>query len=207
MNIESFPLERSVLSRMLAGLWVATLMVLVGCSTQWFVEDFEAPDARVGARATYCWQGGLLLSEDPIDFTTAWATTVRIQDVVVEVLAEKGYRQVESPDDADMIVSFKANVGLLAAHRENRAIHATAAPWPGDVESSFASNPPLDTLTSQYNVLIAIDEPASRRLIWRGSVDEEVRVASSQHALSQVLEMVRDIARRIPDHRSDDHGR
>ena len=177
---------------------------LAGCSTPWPVEGYEAPGAGLAEHSTFFWEGGHLQIADAIDLATAQLAGSDIQKLIIEVLQAKGYREVASPEDAAMVVSYQAQVGPVTINLEKRigAASSTALHWPGDVDASFASTAPRKWSTSRVDVAVLIDDQPTRHLLWHGAIVEDARVSSTPHAINRVVEMTGAIARRIPEHRS-----
>jgi hypothetical protein len=48
------------------------------------------------------------------------------------------------------------------------------------------------------SVIVFVDDPGTRRLLWRGIVTEETRSASNDAAVRTASEMARDIVARFP---------
>lgn len=177
--------------------WPAlALLVLSGCTTRWAVDSWESPATTSPAeRQTFYWQGGALQTAEAVDLATLQASRGEIEASVVRALAAKGYRQVASEGDAAMIVSYEAALGPATFTTDT----PSATRRPGDVATPFASEWPQKRMTTSSRVVVVIDDPATRRALWRGVVDDEVRVASTQHALELVVAMTADIATRVPE--------
>ena len=47
-------------------------------------------------------------------------------------------------------------------------------------------------------VIVFIDDPATKRLIWRGLINAETRVATNEGAIEQAAGMARQIASELP---------
>jgi Domain of unknown function (DUF4136) len=177
-------------------------IVLGACGTAWTVDKFEAPEAGFAHRRTYAWKDsefGLPAEVDPAALERADRA---LRSTIDSELASKGYVPAASADSADMLVSYQV-VGqrrfVIADDRPVGASAATEAMKPGTVPGA----PPSSTLPKEQTVrdgtvIVFIDDPSSKRLIWRGLVSAEARVATTEGAIQQVTEIARQIAREIP---------
>jgi hypothetical protein len=57
---------------------------------------------------------------------------------------------------------------------------------------------PREIRVRDGSVLVFIDDRASGRLLWRGSVSEETRSGSTEQGVRIITEMAREIARAVP---------
>ncbi len=177
-------------------------IVLGACGTAWTVDKFEAPEAGFANRRTYAWKDsefGLPAEVDPALLERAGKA---LRSTIDAELASKGYVPAANADSADMLVSYQV-VGqrrfVIADDRPVGASAATEAMKPGTVPGA----PPSSTLPQEQTVrdgtvIVFIDDPSSKRLIWRGLVSAEARVATTEGAIHQVTEIARQIAREIP---------
>ena len=177
-------------------------IVLGACGTAWTVDKFEAPEAGFANRRTYAWKNsefGLPAEVDPALLERAGKA---LRSTIDAELASKGYVLASDAGSADMLVSYQV-VGqrrfVIADDRPVGASAATEAMTPGTVPGA----PPSATLPQEQTVrdgtvIVFIDDPSSKRLIWRGLVSAEARVATTEGAIHQVTEIARQIAREIP---------
>jgi hypothetical protein len=61
-----------------------------------------------------------------------------------------------------------------------------------------SSQLPREQTVRDGTVIVFIDDPATKRLIWRGLINAETRVATTEGAVEQAASMVRQIAGEIP---------
>lgn len=176
------------------GYWAATLVVLAGCTTRWAVQEHESRVMPTAGRATYYWQGGTLRTTDAIDLSDVLAVRDQIEALITATLAVKGYQKVASDDAAAMIVSYAAQLGPPTFTSEKPAVTR----WPGSGASTPASELPQKRMTMKNHVVVVIEDPQTRHVIWHGVVDDDVRVSSTRHAIELAAAMAGDIARRIP---------
>jgi hypothetical protein len=177
-------------------------IVIGACGTAWTVDKFEAPEAGFAQRRTYAWKDsefGLPAEVDPAMLDRA---DKALRSAINAELASKGYVPAGSADNADMLVSYQV-VGqrrfVIADDRPVGAAAATEAMKPGAVPGPPPSSAlPQEQTVRDGTVIVFIDDPSSNRLIWRGLVSAEARVATTEGAIQQVVDIARQIAREIP---------
>ena len=121
---------------------------------------------------------------------------------VFTTLAQRGYVLVTDPAQADMHVSYQVagqRRFVMADDRPVGASAATEAMTPGRTPVPPASSQlPREQTVRDGTVIIFIDDPRTRKLIWRGLINAETRVATTEGAIEQASNMVRQIAKEIP---------
>src|SRR5687767_9168213 len=81
--------------------------LVVGCSTTWEIDRFEAPEANFPQRQTYAWKSGEFST--PVERPAADVAQIdrAVREAVQQELQHKGYRQIDDPKTADMVVSYQ----------------------------------------------------------------------------------------------------
>ena len=184
---------------------VALVMVLLaGCAAStWDVDTYAAPGSNVASLGTFAWGGGELGSAAAIDPSVVQAADRRIRETIVADLQKKGYTLAADPATAQMVVSYQV-VGSRVYVTSNEP--RFSAPSPGSVRS--ASAPPLPAASelpperrvTEGSVVVFFDDPATKRLIWRGSITAETRSADSKQAIETAAKMASDILKSLPNH-------
>jgi hypothetical protein len=178
------------------------LMILAACATTWTVDKYEAPEAAFSARRTYAWTGGDFGTPNEIDAAIVARADRAIRSAVDAELAQRGYVLVTDPAQADMHVSYQVagqRRFVMADDRPVGASAATEAMTPGRTPVPPASSQlPREQTVRDGTVIIFIDDPRTRKLIWRGLINAETRVATTEGAIEQASNMVRQIAKEIP---------
>ena len=116
-------------------------------------------------------------------------------------LARKGYVRVVDSTRADMHLSYQVAGQRRFVTADERPIGtaATEAMTPGGgPQPPPSSSLPREQSVRDGSVLVFIDDPGSTRLIWRGRIDAETRVATTEGAIEQAANMARQIASEIP---------
>jgi len=181
--------------------WAAALTLLAGCAAHWDVDSYATPDGNVAAKQTFYFGGGDFGNPASIDPAVVASATSRIRAVVVAELVRNGYTEVDSAASADMVVTFQVAGTQRFVASDARRI---GAPSPTGVLSPSATQPPPASYVPREmrvrdgSVLVFIDDRASGRLLWRGSVSEETRSGSTEQGVRIITEMAREIARAVP---------
>jgi hypothetical protein len=181
--------------------WAATLALLAACASRWDVDSYAAPDGNVAAKQTFYFGGGDFGNPASIDPTVVATATSQIRAVVVAELVRKGFTQVDSAEGADMVVTFQVAGTQRFVPSDARRIGApspTGVLMPGATQPPPASYVPREIRVRDGSVLVFIDDRASGRLLWRGSVSAETRSGSPEQGVRLITEMARDIARQVP---------
>ena len=187
------------------SLAVATLALLAACANPWTLDLFEAPEADVGSKRSFLWREGEIgapLMSGPRD-STDMATRVRA--VITSELLRKGYVETTDAADANMVVSFQATGTRRLLEPERQRIGAPSPNellTPGSVPPRPASELPPERTVREGTVVVFAEDPASGRLLWRGLVNAEIRVSSTEAAINQVVDMARHIAESFPARRA-----
>jgi hypothetical protein len=88
---------------------------------------------------------------------------------------------------------------VIADDRQVGASAATEAMTPGRAPVPPASSElPREQTVRDGTVIVFIDDPGTKKLIWRGLINAETRVATTEGAIEQASSMVRQIAKEIP---------
>ena len=183
---------------------LATVTLLAGCATHWDVDSFEAPEGNVAAKRTFYWKGGEFStpSNTPNPELVASATAAMRHAVTTE-LARKGYAEVSSATGADMHVSFQVAGSqrfVVSDERRIGAPSATTVLSPSAIQPPPASAVPREMRVRDGSVIVFIEDGASGRLIWRGSVTAETRSGSTEQAVRLLSQMAHEIAFAVPAH-------
>jgi len=187
------------------SLALATLALLAACANPWTLDLFEAPEADVGSKRSFLWREGEIgapLMSGPRD-STDMATRVRA--VITSELLRKGYVETTDAADANMVVSFQATGTRRLLEPERQRIGAPSPNellTPGSVPPRPASELPPERTVREGTVVVFAEDPASGRLLWRGLVNAEIRVSSTEAAINQVVDMARHIAESFPARRA-----
>jgi hypothetical protein len=190
-----------IAARLLA---VATLALAAGCVSPWTVEHFQAPEADVAGRSSFAWKGGEVVAPLAQEQGIPDEIESRVRTVVTEELLRKGY--VESPDPAraDMLVSFQITGSrhtVLADERRVGAPSPNQVLTPGGMPQPAASELPREQTIREGSVIVFVEDPASGRVVWRGSVSAEGRTSSDEATLRQITDIVRHIVQEFPARR------
>jgi Domain of unknown function (DUF4136) len=182
----------------IAGLALA----IAACAATWTVDKFEAPEARLASRRTYAWTGGDFGTPTEVDPAVVARADRAIRAAIESELARKGYVAVDEAAKADMHVSYQVAGQRRFVIADDRPIGASAATesmTPGaEPGPSASSRLPREQTVREGTVIVFVDDPATKRLIWRGLISAETRVATTEGAIEQASGMARQIAREIP---------
>jgi hypothetical protein len=194
-------IEEMAMTRRGTFVLAVTLALSAGCATHWDVDSFEAPEGNVAARSTFHWQGGEFGTPASIDPQVIASTSDQLRRTVGRELARKGYTEVDSAAAADMLVSFQVagtQRFVIADERRIGAPSATTVLRPGEIQPPPASMLPREHRVRDGSVLIFIDDRATGRLLWRGSVTAETRSGSTEQGIRIIDQMAREIALAVP---------
>jgi hypothetical protein len=180
----------------------AAFGLLGGCATQnWDVDSYAAPEGNVSARQTFYWKGGEFGTPASIEASVIDSATSHLRATIVGELVRKGYREVDAAAAADMVVSFQvAGTQRFVAADERRV----GAPLPSQVLSPSATQPPPASMLPREqrvrdgSVLVFIDDRATGRLLWRGSVTAQTRSGSPEQGVRVLNQMAREITLAVP---------
>jgi hypothetical protein len=180
---------------------MAVAALAAGCATQWDVEYYTAPDANVAAKRTFHWRGGELGAPAPLSPAAIAHLDVKVRDVVVAHLLEKGYVQASSAAEAELIVGYQVAGTRRFEVADDQRVGAPSPRTvlsPSEVQPPPASTLPREVLLRDGSLLIFIDDPATGKLIWRGMVAAELRIGSSEEGVRLIGDMAHQIAQQIP---------
>ena len=180
---------------------VALLATAGACTIPMKVDRFEAPEGNVAGRSSFAWKGGEAVTPLAQEPGMQAEIDSRVRAAVTGELLHKGY--VESPDPAraDMFVSFQiagARHTVLSDERRVGAPSPNQVLTPGGMPQPPASELPRVQTMREGTVIVFVEDPASGRLVWRGSVSAEGRVSSNEATLRQIAAVAREIAREFP---------
>ena len=179
----------------------ALFALLAACTSAWTVDKFEAPEAGLAARRTYAWAAGDFGAPTEIDPGLVARADRALRSAIDAELARKGYVLTADAGSADMHVSYQVagqRRFVIADDRPVGASAATEAMTPGASPVPSPSQLPREQTVRDGTVIVFIDDPVSKRLIWRGLISAETRVATTEGAIEQATGMVRQIASEIP---------
>jgi hypothetical protein len=181
---------------------IGLTLLMVACATDWTVDRYEAPEAGFAARRTYAWTGGDFGTPNEVDPSVVARADRAVRSAVDAELAHKGYVAVPDAARADMHVSYQVAGQRRFVIADDRPVGASAATEAMTPGSSPVPPPPSQLPREQTvrdgTIIVFIDDPATKRLIWRGLIDAETRVATTEGAIEQASNMARQIAREIP---------
>jgi hypothetical protein len=179
----------------------ALLVLAAACATTWTVDKYEAPEAGLANRRTYAWTGGEIGLPNDVDPALLARADQAVRVAVEGELARKGYTPTEA-GSADMLVSYQVagqRRFVISNDRPVGASAATEAMTPGSTPAPPSSSQlPREQTVRDGTVLVFIDDPATKRLIWRGLINAETRVATNEGAIEQAAGMARQIASELP---------
>jgi Domain of unknown function (DUF4136) len=177
-------------------------LLMVACATGGTVDKFEAPEAGLAARRTYAWTKGEFGTPNEVDPAVLARADRAMRSAIDKELARKGYVAVPDASQADMHVSYQVagqRRFVIADDQPVGASAATEAMTPGRQPAPPPSSQlPSEQTVRDGTVIVFIDDPATKRLIWRGLINAETRVATTEGAIEQASNMARQIAREIP---------
>ena len=184
------------------SLTAAALLILVAaCATTWTVDKYEAPEAGLANRRTYAWKGGEIGLPNDVDPALLARADQAVRVAVENELARKGYTPAEA-GSADMLVSYQVagqRRFVISDDRPVGASAATEAMTPGSSPTPPPSSQlPREQTVRDGTVIVFIDDPATKRLIWRGLINAETRIATNEGAIEQAASMARQIASELP---------
>jgi hypothetical protein len=175
--------------------------LLAACAAAWTVDKFEAPEAGFANRRTYAWKAGEFGLPGDADPALLSRADQAMRAAIEAELARKGYAPADA-SSADMLVSYQVAGQRRFVISDDRPVGASAATetmTPGRTPAPPASSQlPREQTVRDGTVIVFIDDPATKRLIWRGLVNVETRVATTEGAVHQAAEIAKKIAEEIP---------
>jgi len=187
--------------RRMAFVLAGTLAMLAGCAAHWDVDSFEAPESNVAAHRTFYWKGGEFGSPGALNPNMVASATTAVRNAVTAELTRKGYAEVSTATGADMLVSFQVAGSqrfVVSDERRIGAPSATTVLSPSAVQPPPASTVPREMRVRDGSVIVFIEDGASGRLIWRGTVTAETRSGSTEQAVRLLAQMAHEIAKEVP---------
>jgi Domain of unknown function (DUF4136) len=194
--------------RRMAFVGMATLTLFAGCATHWDVDSFEAPESSVAAHRTFYWKGGDFSTPGTANPVLVESGTAAVRNAVVTELTRKGFAEVSTATGADMLVSFQVAGSqrfIVSDERRIGAPSATTVLSPSAIQPPPASAVPREMRVRDGSVLVFIEDGASGKLIWRGSVTAETRSGSTEQAVRLLTQMAHEIAVAVPAHSGTAH--
>lgn len=180
----------------------AVFGLLGGCATQhWDVDSYAAPEGNMSARETFYWKGGEFGTPASIEASAIDSATSHLRATIVGELVRKGYREVDSAAAADMVVSFQVagtQKFVIADERRVGAPLPSQVLRPGATQPPPASMPPREQRVRDGSVLVFIDDRATGRLLWRGSVTAQTRSGSAEQGVHVLNQMAHEIMLEVP---------
>ena len=186
------------------SLALAALALAAACANTWTLDLYEAPEADVGSKRSFVWKDGEIGSPLISKPEVATSTATRMRTIVTSELLKKGYVETADAAAADMVVSFQITGARRFVESDERRIGAPSPNellTPGSVPPRPASELPPEKSVREGTVVIFAEQPASGRLMWRGLVNAEIRVSSTDATVNQVLDMAHRIAEGFPARR------
>jgi hypothetical protein len=125
----------------------------------------------------------------------------RVRAAVTGELVRKGYVETTDPARADMLVSYQIAGTRRLELSEDRRVGAPSPNQvltPGGMPQPPASELPRVQTIREGTVTVLVEDPASGKLVWRGSVSAEGRVSSNEAALRQIADVAHHITREFP---------
>jgi hypothetical protein len=182
-------------------LFALTVAGLAGCVSPWSVDSFEAPEANVAARSTYFIMGGDLGTSTGTDAATAASLDAAMRATLETDLARKGYTRSAETATAQLVVSYQVSGTRKFVIADDRRIGApspTTVLSPSEMQPPPLSSVPREQAMREGTVLVFAEDPASGRLLWRGTISAETRAGSTEDAVRTVTDMAHHILQDFP---------
>jgi hypothetical protein len=180
---------------------VGLAAALAGCASPWAVDRFEAPEANVASRSAFFLKGGELGTTVAMNPAVSTSVDTAIRSAITTELAHKGYTEVADAAAAQMIVSYQVagtRRFVIADERRVGAPSATTVLSPSEIQPPPASALPREQSVRDGTVIVFVDDPASGRLIWRGTITAETRVGSTEAGIRTIADMAHHITQEFP---------
>jgi len=180
---------------------VGLAAALAGCASPWAVDRFEAPEAKVAARSAFFLKGGELGTTAAMNPAVSASVDTAIRNAITTELARKGYTEVADAAAAQMIVSYQVagtRWFVIADERRVGAPSATTVLSPSEIQPPPASALPREQSVRDGTVIVFVDDPASGRLIWRGTITAETRAGSTEAGIRTIADMAHHITQEFP---------
>ena len=186
-----------------AGRVALLITLLAGCAAStWDVDKYVAPGSNVAALGTFAWGGGELGTAAALDPSVVQEADRQLRATIVAELQKKGYQLATDPASAQMVVSYQmvgsrtyvtSNEPRFNAPSPDSVLSASAPPLPA------ASELPPERRVTEGSVVVFFDDPASKRLLWRGSITAETRNANQKQTIETATRMASDILKSFPN--------
>ena len=185
---------------------VAALALLAGCATSpWDVDAFEAPGADMAGRTSFFFVPGDIAAPLVTRTEAAQQLQAQVRAAIVEELQRKGYVEASDAAGASVVVTFMAAGTSKFVEPAQRRI---GAPSPNEVLMSGgipprpASELPPDKMVRAVTLVVYVDDPVKKTLVWRGLVETELRSSSKEMMIRQVAGIARRITQQVPARRA-----
>ena len=172
---------------------VATLVCLTGVAPAAYakVEIVKTASAALVKGSTFAWAPvpavGVGLPDPAI---VNEITANRLQAITEATLAAKGFRQVESPEQADFLVSY--TIGMMPISDVEIAASGCNSPV-----CTMPSDASLDTRIHTEGMLVLdLTERQTGRLVWRAS--SKKRVTGKDVSDKRLTSLLREMTRSLP---------
>jgi hypothetical protein len=182
--------------------WLAVSLALLGaCASPWMVDSFEAPEANVAARGTYFIRGGELGAPTGIDAAVNQQVDDAVREAVRAELGRKGYTEVSSAGAAHMFVSYQVagtRKFVVADDRRVGAPSPTTVLSQSEVQPPPLSSAPREQVVREGTVIVFVEDPSGGRLLWRGMINAETRLGSTEQGVRTIADMAHHILQEFP---------
>jgi hypothetical protein len=172
-----------------------TAVVALGCASTRAYSDFD-PNARFESYRTFAWigeePGSLAAGHDPGDRGVDPLLARRIRATIERQLAARGYRQVESLDAADFVVTF--SVG--AREKIQVDTYPVAGGWYG---GWYATSGVSARSYTEGTLSIDVFDGESHQAVWHGWASQAIRDSTDRARL--VEDVVTAILAKFPPQR------
>ncbi len=183
--------------------WLALLAVVAagGCVNTDTIDSFKAPERDVASLRSYYWKDGefgLPLVQDPSVVASA---RQKLRETVDAELQAKGYVLAPDASSADFLVSYNVSAQRRYESADTTRVGSPSPNevlMPGEIQPPPASMGPREVTVREGTVAIYADDRASGKLLWRGSVDIDQRIASSEAGVRLVHRLAHEITREFP---------
>lgn len=180
---------------MLLGVLIAGL---AGCATFDVRTDWD-PTVRFGTLQRYAWLEPPR-SEEASPFADNDLLRKRVRLAVERALDERGYRQVESAEDADFLVTWSLELEeRVRVNGSGVGGYYHSRRWWG----GYTAQPNVRNYQESTLVLDILDAE-TRELIWRGWASGIVRTRDRDRDPERLFEGVRKILSKFPPERADE---
>lgn len=185
---------------------IAALALLAGCATSpWNVDAFEAPGADMAGRTTFFFMPGDIAAPLVTRAAVSQQLQAQVRAAIVDELQHKGFVETTDAASASVVVTFMVAGTKKFVESDQRRI---GAPSPNEVLMSGgipprpASELPPEKLVREVSLVVYIDDPVKRTLVWRGLVETELRSSSTEMMLRQLAGIARRVTQQVPARRA-----